>query len=125
MKRVLEEQDDVMANQAQEIDDRQAEIKSLSSEMHTWREKCSFAEKELERKKTEIANLKEETLTFCEENKRLDKLSEEIKKLKVNHVLIYGSLVYVTDANASVLFDFQEKLCCKRRSCFPTQKMWF
>ncbi|XP_068755387.1 kinesin-like protein KIF20B [Montipora capricornis] len=92
MKRVLEEQDDVMANQAQEIDDRQAEIKSLSSELHTWREKCSFAEKELERKKTEIANLKEETLTFCEENKRLDKLSEEIKKLKEDRSILENQL---------------------------------
>ena len=84
MKQVLEEQDRVMATQAQEIDERQSEIETLSTELQTWQDKCSFAEKEVERKKTEIANLKEKTLMANEENKRWDKMAEEIEKLKVH-----------------------------------------
>ena len=83
MKRVLDEQDAVMANQAQEIEERQNEIESLCTELQTWQEKCSFAEKELDRRKTEISSLKEQTMTASEENKRLEKLSEEIEKMKV------------------------------------------
>ena len=83
MKRVLDEQDAVMANQAQEIEERQNEIESLCTELQTWQEKCSFAEKELERKKTEISSLKEQTMTASEENKRLETLSEEVVKMKV------------------------------------------
>ena len=83
MKQVLDEQDAVMANQAQEIEERQNEIESLCTELQTWQEKCSFAEKELDRRKTEISSLKEQTMTASEENKRLEKLSEEIEKMKV------------------------------------------
>ena len=36
MKRVLDEQDAVMANQAQEIEERQNEIESLCAELQTW-----------------------------------------------------------------------------------------
>ncbi|XP_015764855.1 PREDICTED: kinesin-like protein KIF20B [Acropora digitifera] len=82
MKQVLDEQDAVMANQAQEIEERQNEIESLCTELQTWQEKCSFAEKELDRRKTEISSLKEQTMTTSEENKRLEKLSEEIEKMK-------------------------------------------
>ncbi|XP_067050248.1 kinesin-like protein KIF20B [Acropora muricata] len=82
MKQVLDEQDAVMANQAQEIEERQNEIESLCTELQTWQEKCSFAEKELDRRKTEISSLKEQTMTASEENKRLEKLSEEIEKMK-------------------------------------------
>lgn len=83
MKRVLEEQDRVMTNQAQEIDERQNEIETLSTELQTWQERCSFAEKELDRKKTEIANFKQQTSAANEENKRWDTMTEEINKLKV------------------------------------------
>ena len=47
-----------MTGQAQAIDGRQGEIKSLSTELQILQEKCSFTEKELERKKSEIANLR-------------------------------------------------------------------
>ena len=47
---------------------------------------------ELHRKKTEISSLKEQTMTASEENKRLEKLSEEIEKMKV---LLSFILTYV------------------------------
>ena len=73
-----------MTTQAQEIDERQSEIETLTNELQTWQEKCSFAEKEVERKKTEIATLKEKTVIVNEENKRSDNMSEEIERLKVH-----------------------------------------
>ena len=57
LKKVLQEQDLIMTGQAQAIDERQSEIKSLSTELQILQEKCSFTEKELERKKSEFADI--------------------------------------------------------------------
>ena len=82
LKQVLEEQDGIMTSQAQAIDERQNEIESLSTELQSWQEQCAFANKELEKKKSEIACLKQQTITASEEKKRAEKMAEEIEKLK-------------------------------------------
>lgn len=79
---MLEEQDCIATEQARAIDERQSEIESLSTELQTWQEKCSFTSKELEKKKAEIASLKQQTVIVGEEKERLEKMADEIEKLK-------------------------------------------
>ena len=85
LKKVLQEQDLIMTGQAQAIDERQSEIETLSTELQILQEKCSFTEKELEKKKSEIANLKQQTLSAGTERKLFEKMEEEMKKLKEDH----------------------------------------
>ena len=74
-----------MSRQAQAIDERQSEIETLSTDLQILQENCSFAEKQLEKKKSEIANLKQQTLSNSEERKLFEKMEEELKKLKEDH----------------------------------------
>ena len=74
-----------MSGQAQAIDERQSELETLSTDLQILQEKCSFAEKELERKKSEIAYLKQQTLSASEERKLFEKMEEEMKKLKEDY----------------------------------------
>ena len=92
MKQVLEEQDRIMTGQAQAIDERQNEIETLSAELQTWQEKCYFSEKELEKKKTEIASLKQQTLAASEEKKRLEKMDHEMQKLNEDRLSLEAKL---------------------------------
>ena len=85
LKKVLQEQDLIMTGQAQAIDERQSEIETLSTELQILQEKCSFTERELEKKKSEIANLKQQTLSASEERKLFEKMEDEMKKLKDDH----------------------------------------
>ena len=68
-----------MSRQAQAIDERQSEIETLSTDLQILQENCSFAEKQLEKKKSEIANLKQQTLSASEEGKLFEKMEEELK----------------------------------------------
>ena len=56
------------------------------------RKKCSFTEKELERKKSEFANLKQQTLSTREERKLFEKMEEEMKKLEDDHSYLVAQL---------------------------------
>ena len=56
------------------------------------RKKCSFTEKELERKKSEFANLKQQTLSTREERKLFEKMEEEMKKLEDDHSSLVAQL---------------------------------
>ena len=115
MKRVLDEQDATMANQAQVIEERQNEIESLSAELQTRQEKCSFTEKELDREKTEISSLKEQTMTASEENKSLEKLSEEIED-EGTPLVLYLCAFTLSLVHASAVFMHGHHSLWKLRS---------
>lgn len=72
LKKVLEEQDGILAEQGRALDERQGELETLSTELQTWQEKCTLATKELEKKKEEITNLKKQALVATDANKRLE-----------------------------------------------------
>ncbi|PFX13417.1 cingulin-like protein 1, partial [Stylophora pistillata] len=76
LKKVLEEQDIILAEQGQALDERQGELETLSTELQTWQEKNAFATKELDIKKKEITNLKNQAMAASDAMKNMSNKNE-------------------------------------------------
>lgn len=76
LKKVLEEQDVLLAEQGQALEERQDELETLSIELQTWHEKCELATKELDIKKGEIASLKKKATAASDAMKDMSNKSE-------------------------------------------------
>ena len=78
LKQLLEEQDRIMSEQAQALDERQSEIETLTTEVESWKQKCSLTSKYLDKRQAEIKDLQSQASVVTEEKGRLETQLKEL-----------------------------------------------